>query len=200
MTTSRLEAFSDAVFAIAFTLLILNFHPEVPAHTTLTQYLLSLWPSYIAYAISILLIGLVWANHHSMFIHIKYSNRMLMFYNTLLLAIVAFLPFPTELLANAIHTNTDIQSATFFYGLVITLGGIAHNALWIYASRHPQLLSKTVSSQYIATIKQWLLLGPSSYAVCTLLSLFLPWLAILGYIVLIIFYWLPPRGESTVNV
>jgi uncharacterized membrane protein len=199
MPTSRLEAFSDGVFAIAFTLLVLDFHsPENLGHTG--SYLWSLWPSYLAYIISVILIGLVWANHHSVFIHIKHTDRMLMFLNVLLLAIVAFLPFPTQLLANAIHTSDGLSAATFFYGLVITLGGIAHNAIWLYAIRHPQLLNTSASPELIANVWKWLIFGPVSYATCTLISLISPWLAIVGYVTLIIFYWLPPRSESSIGI
>lgn len=199
MPTSRLEAFSDGVFAIAFTLLVLDFHPPGDL-IHIEDYLLSLWPSYIAYIISVLLIGLVWANHHSVFIHIKHANRMLMFLNVLLLAVVAFLPFPTQLLADAIHTTQGLSTATFFYGLVITAGGIAHNAIWFYVIRHPQLLNKSASPELIANVRKWLFFGPVSYAICTLISLVLPWLAIVGYAALIIFYWLPPQSEVSVDI
>lgn len=197
MPTSRLEAFSDGVFAIAFTLLVLDFHPPTDLNHT-AHYLLLLWPSYIAYLISVFLIGLVWANHHSVFIHIKYTNRMLTFLNVLLLAVVALLPFPTQVLADAIHSTHGLNAATFFYGLVITLGGLAHNAIWLYAIRHPQLLNKSATPALIAGVRKWLFFGPVSYAVCTLISLVLPWLAIVGYAALIIFYWLPPRSEAEI--
>jgi uncharacterized membrane protein len=199
MPTSRLEAFSDGVFAIAFTLLVLDFHPPEDL-THVGHYLSSLWPSYIAYMISVLLIGLVWANHHSIFIHIKHTNRMLMFLNISLLAVVAFLPFPTQLLADAIHSAQGLSAATFFYGLIITIGGVAHNAIWFYAICHPRLLKKSASPALIAGVRKWLFFGPVSYAVCTLISLVLPWVAIVGYAALIIFYWLPPRSEASIDI
>ena len=194
MQKSRLEAFSDGVFAIAFTLLVLEFHAP-PRGASLSHYLVSLWPSFVAYGISILLIGLVWANHHSVFVHIQKVDRSLMFLNVLLLAVVAFLPFPTALLADAIREPDNLRAAAFFYGLVITLGGIAHNAVWFYASRKPRLL-REVPKVLTRNIDVWLLLGPSSYAACTLISLIAPWLAIVGYGALIIFYWLPPKQEA----
>lgn len=199
MPTSRLEAFSDGVFAIAFTILVLEFHAPERAGN-LAHYILSLWPSYIAYGISVLLIGLVWANHHSIFTHIKQSSRMLMFLNMLLLADVAFIPFPTQLLANAIREGDGLSTAAFFYGFVITLGGIAHNAIWFYASRHKRVLAKSATPELTRGVQKWLVLGPLSYGVCTLISLVAPWVAIFGYVALIIFYWLPPRQESSIEV
>jgi uncharacterized membrane protein len=99
MFASRLEALSDCVFAFAFTLLVLEFHPPAP-NVPLAAYLSSLWPSVLAYSISFLLIGLVWANHHSMFVHIRRVDRPMLFLNTMLLADVAFMPFPTQLLSH----------------------------------------------------------------------------------------------------
>ncbi len=94
MTTQRVESFSDGVFAIAATLLVLNF--RMPEHLKdLGSFLLGLWPVFTAYGTSFLLIGLIWANHHSMFLHVRRVNRTMLFLNVLLLANVAFLPFPT---------------------------------------------------------------------------------------------------------
>lgn len=195
MQKSRLEAFSDGVFAIAFTLLVLEFHSP-PKTTPLDHYLFSLWPSFLAYGISVLLIGLVWANHHSVFMHIQKVDRLLMFLNVLLLAVVAFLPFPTALLAEAIREPSNLRAAAFFYGLVITLGGVTHNAVWFYASRKRQLVNPAIPKALKKNVDSWLLLGPTSYAICTLTSLAAPWIAIVGYGMLIIFYWLPPRQET----
>jgi Endosomal/lysosomal potassium channel TMEM175 len=97
-TPGRLVAFSDAVFAIAITLLVLEI--KLPAdYTHLLHELLALWPSYLAYALTFLLIGQVWANHHVMFDQIRVADRVILLLNTLLLLmIVAFLPFATSVL------------------------------------------------------------------------------------------------------
>jgi uncharacterized membrane protein len=197
MTTNRIEAFSDGVFAIAITLLVLEFRlPGQSGH--LWHYLWSLWPSFLAYGISFLLIGLVWANHHSMFIHIKHADRTLMFLNMLLLANVAFLPFPTELLAHALREASDLKVATFFYGLTLTTGGIFFNAIWQYATNKRRLVHEKVTDKFIRTSRIGFILGPISYAIATVLSLVWPGVAIALYIFLILYYWLPPRGEHEV--
>ena len=96
--TSRLVAFSDAVFAITITLLILEIRPPKD-YTNLLHSLAVLWPSYLAYAVTFLFIGQVWANHHVMFDHIRAADRVVLLLNTLLLMVVAFLPFSTSVLA-----------------------------------------------------------------------------------------------------
>jgi uncharacterized membrane protein len=101
---ARVVFFSDAVFAIAVTLLVLEIRP--PQDTRhLLHGLAALWPSYLAYAITFLLIGQVWANHHVMFDHIRSADRVVLFLNTLLLMDIAFLPFAASVLAGAFRTG-----------------------------------------------------------------------------------------------
>jgi TMEM175 potassium channel family protein len=100
----RLVFFSDAVFAIAVTLLVLEIHPPQDTRQLL-QGLAALWPSYLSYAITFLLIGQVWANHHVMFDHIHSADRTVLFLNTLLLMDIAFLPFAASVLAAAFRTG-----------------------------------------------------------------------------------------------
>jgi uncharacterized membrane protein len=98
METNRLEAFSDGVFAIAITLLVLEIKVPPPG-TALGAELLHLWPSYLAYVVSFLVIGAIWLNHHAMFQHIVRVDGMLLLFNILHLMPIAFLPFPTAVLA-----------------------------------------------------------------------------------------------------
>src|SRR5438270_13814781 len=97
--TSRIEAFSDGVFAIAITLLILDVHVPTISQGPLGAALRRQWPTYIAYLISFAFIGIMWVNHHRLFNHIRRSDNGLMFLNLLLLLGVSAVPFPTALLA-----------------------------------------------------------------------------------------------------
>ena len=99
----RLVAFSDGVFAITITLLVLEIRPPTDG-TNLLHDLVALWPSYLAYALTFLFIGQVWANHHVMFDHIRAADRVVLLLNTLLLMVVAFLPFATSVLADALRS------------------------------------------------------------------------------------------------
>jgi Endosomal/lysosomal potassium channel TMEM175 len=93
--TGRLVAFSDAVFAITITLLVLEIRPPTD-YSNLLHDLLALWPSYLAYGVTFLFIGQVWANHHVIFDHIRAADRVVLLLNTLLLMAVVFLPFATS--------------------------------------------------------------------------------------------------------
>ncbi|MGH6626885.1 MAG: TMEM175 family protein [Burkholderiaceae bacterium] len=101
--TGRIEAFSDGVFAIAITLLVLNI--KVPSHTAVGQQglahlLAALWPSYLAFITSFITIRVIWVKHHWMFTLIQRSDHAFLYWNGLLLLFVTFLPFPTALLAD----------------------------------------------------------------------------------------------------
>jgi uncharacterized membrane protein len=100
----RLVAFSDAVFAITVTLLVLEIRP-LADYSNLLHRLAVLWPSYLAYALTFLFIGQVWANHHVMFDHIRAADWAILLLNTLLLMIVVFLPFTTSVLAGALRSG-----------------------------------------------------------------------------------------------
>ena len=114
--TGRTEAFSDGVFAIAITLLILEVNVPETAFDNLWQGIADQWPSYLAYATSFITIGGIWLAHHGIFRRLQYANQRLMLINLLLLMAVSFLPFPTKLMAQAIHDSSAERAAVIFYG------------------------------------------------------------------------------------
>jgi uncharacterized membrane protein len=126
--TTRLEAFSDGVFAIAVTLLILEI--KVPPIANLGHGLLQLWPSYLAYSISFIVVGAIWINHHVMFEWIERVDQPLILLNTLHLMFIAFVPFPTAVLAEALHTRVEQSTAAAFYGGTFTVIALFVNAMW----------------------------------------------------------------------
>jgi uncharacterized membrane protein len=142
VSTSRLEAFSDGVFAVAITLLVLNIRPpaEAESSSALWHALGDLWPHYAAYAVSFLIIGIVWVNHHAMMGLIARVDRGLSFLNLLLLMAVALIPFATGLFAEYLTQGEPEHAAAAAYSIVITLMGTAFGALWLYASRDGRLL------------------------------------------------------------
>ncbi len=123
--TNRIEAFSDGVFAIAITLLVLELRvPDAPAGH-LAEALLHQWPAYASYVVSFLIIGIIWVNHHAMFQHIVKADRTLVFLNLLLLLCVSFIPFPTALLADFFHAGADQYVAAVVYSTTMTAMGVA---------------------------------------------------------------------------
>src|ERR1700761_277819 len=99
MSTNRLEAFSDGVFAIANTLLVLDIHVPEPGSGRLGHELLAQWPSYAAYVITFITIGIIWINHHAAFGRLRSVDHSILFLNLALLLTVSVLPFTTRLMA-----------------------------------------------------------------------------------------------------
>jgi uncharacterized membrane protein len=188
--TGRLEMFSDGVFAIAITLLIIEIQPPESMHN-LGHKLLDLWPSYVAYTLSFLLIGLVWANHHVMFTRIARADRVLVFLNTLLLLNVAFVPFPAAVIARAFADGESEAIAVLLYGVVLTVGGIAFNAVWRYAVHGRRLVDESMTDHEIATISRRFIIGPMAYAAATVIGVVVPKVGLALFAALIVFYWLP---------
>jgi uncharacterized membrane protein len=186
--TNRTEAFSDGVFAIAITLLILEI--RVPGDPPLGHALLGLWPSYVAYAISFIVIGAIWINHHLMFAKFEKADSVLLLYNLLALMTVAFLPFPTAVLAEAFHRGEGANVATAFYGGTLTVGGIFINLIWHHAARG-RLLKGHVTAEEVGRIGRRYLVGPCVYAVAAIVGWFIPVFALLVYALLNLFYLWP---------
>jgi uncharacterized membrane protein len=139
--TGRLVAFSDAVFAITITLLVLEIRAPTD-YTDLLHGLLELWPSYLAYAVTFLFIGQVWANRHVMFDHIELADRAVLLLSTLLLMVVAFLLFATSILAGPLRDGHGERTAVVFYAIAFDLTALTFNGVWRYARRRG-LLSAT---------------------------------------------------------
>lgn len=153
--TSRIEAFSDGVFAIAITLLILDIHvPEAISGRSLLASLVAEWPSFLALVIGFFTILICWINHHFMFQMIQKSNSVLLLINGLKLLVVTITPFSTALLSKHIQTEWS-QSAINIYALTFALMGIAMTAVWCYSymkglviSHSPQML-REITKLYI---------------------------------------------------
>src|SRR2546428_10293929 len=134
MTTSRLETFADGVFAIAATLLILNVDAQVgAAHTDLGARLLHIWPSYVAYAVSFLTIGIIWVNHHTVMSQVARADRTFLFLTVVFLLSVAFIPFPTRLVAEHVR-DEGARAAALAYGITLTVTAVMFQALWLHAA------------------------------------------------------------------
>jgi TMEM175 potassium channel family protein len=135
--TSRLEAFSDGVFAIAITLLVLELHvPDLEEGERLWPALLDEWPQFGAYLTSFAILGIMWTNHHSMFRQIQRADRGLIFLNLGLLLWTALLPFPTNLFAEYLQDDSiDAHVAAAVYSTNLTLAAIAFSSIWWHVLR-----------------------------------------------------------------
>jgi uncharacterized membrane protein len=177
--TSRVEAFSDGVFAIAITLLVLELKVP-PADQTadarlLGSALLRLWPSFAAFLTSFGAILIMWMNHHGVFRMVKRINGPFLIANGFLLLTVTFVPFPTAVLASHIQGPASTIAAAFYCGTYI-LVSIGYNALWITAIRG-RLLKPGVSQGHVRKIRRAYIAGFAVYVTATALAL---WNAHLG--------------------
>jgi len=184
VTTNRLEAFSDGVFAIAATLLILNVvEPAGP----LGQGLLHIWASYVAYAVSFVTIGVIWINHHGVIAQIAKVDRVFLLVNVIFLMLIAFIPFPTRLLAEHIMAD-GAQAAALAYGITLTGTALMFNVMWQYAAHDKRLLRENASERAVRGITRSYLPGPFIYLVATVSAVVSPQLSAVLYAAIALFY------------
>ena len=143
----RLIFFSDAVFAIAVTLLALEIRlPAVDgpiSNGELLKNLLAIWPKYLGYVVSFLVIGTLWMGHHRKFLLIKSHDRRLLFLNLILLMSIAFIPFSTSVISE----YGNLVAATIFYALSIAAAGLFSALVWWYAARNYRLVDNKVQKK-----------------------------------------------------
>jgi len=188
--TSRLEAFSDGVFAIAATLLVLEL--RVPADTTdLSGALLHLWPAYAAYLVSFLTIGIIWVNHHTLLEHCRRVDRRFLYLNLLLLVAVGIVPFPTSLVDRYIVSESGATAALVVYGLGGLLIAIGFAAVFFYATHDGRLVGDRVSARQIRADGMLFPIGLAAYTVGIALAFVAPLASLAVYGLTAIFYALP---------
>lgn len=183
MPTSRLEAFADGVFAIAATLLIIEIH--LPGEGAVGQELLEIWPSYFAYALSFLTIGIMWVNHHVVLAYTREADRAFLFINLFLLMAIAFVPFPTALVAEHIGEE-GAREALLAYGLTFTVIAVFFQAFWQYASR--RLLRSDADPREVSGINRSYLPGVPMYGGATLVALASPTAALFLFAAIALVY------------
>jgi uncharacterized membrane protein len=147
MSSRRVEAFSDGVFAIAITLLVLDLvvpdREQVPAGH-LADYLRHQWPSYLAYLVSFMIVGIIWVNHHTVFGKVRLVDRRVLFANLALLLVVSAIPFPTRLISEYLTAGTDAHLAAAIYSATMLAMGLAYSMLWLAVTRDAALLHEHV--------------------------------------------------------
>jgi uncharacterized membrane protein len=193
METGRLETFADGVFAIAATLLILSVGVGVGVGSSqgvvdLRQELLGAWPSYVAYVVSFMTIGIIWANHHTVMNQIARADRTFLMLTVGFLLVVAFIPFPTRLVQVYIGDPANAAAATVTYGITLTLTAVMFNALWFYAARGGRLLRADADEQTVQGISKTFRLGPWIYLGVTLVAVKAPKVGAIGFLLFALFW------------
>ena len=181
---SRLETFSDGEFAIAATLLILDV--KLTGHGSVAHQFAHAWPSYAAYAISFATLGIIWVNHHTVFEQIDRVDRVFLFINVLFLMVIAFIPFPTRVLAEELRSGS--KAAAFAYGLTFTAMAICYGALWFYAARGRRLIAEDADELVVSGISRSFAPGSIIYLAATLSALVSARLAVALFALIALLY------------
>ena len=179
--TTRLEAFSDGVFAIAATLLILELGIDSP------RQLAHSWPAYLAYVTSFLTIGIIWINHHHTVSLMGRVDRTFLFVNILLLLTIAFLPLPTNLVAHHLR-GSEARSAVLAYAATFTIMAVMHQVFWQYARRGRRLIGDDVPESALRGVDLAYAPGVPMYAVRLLFAFVSPLASVLLTFAIAAFY------------
>jgi uncharacterized membrane protein len=194
--TACLEAFSDGVFAIAITLLVLDL--AVPATEHSEQHLLQAigheWPGYLGYIVSFATVGALWLGHNAITDYLDRADTTLLRLNLLLLLFVSFLPFPTRLLSEYVATDQAERVAVTFYGLTLLIAGALLSLSWRYAL-HARLVRPDAGDEEITLLTHRLTPGLAGYALLIVVGLFSPVAAVIGYLVIALFFLIPVRNR-----
>lgn len=193
--TQRLEAFSDGVFAIAITLLVLEIRlPSAEGEGGLLAQLTSLWPTYFAYIVSFVTIGIMWTNHDALLKDIKRADRPFVLINLLLLMVITFLNFPTVILAEYLQTP-DASVAAIFYSGTLFVIAILYNGIWWYASSREGLFSAKIDRAFMQKVSRQYMFGPLYYLAAVVVGFFSPILSLLICLALAVYFALTGRRE-----
>jgi TMEM175 potassium channel family protein len=194
--TGRVEAFSDGVLAIAITLLVLEIHVPAADFDNLWRGIANQWPSYLAFATSFLTIGAFWLLHHGVFRRLRYADARVMQLNLLLLMAITFLPFPTRLMAEAIHDRQAERAAVILYGLNLLTISVLYALLWEAAVRGPDLLEPDVTPQQVAAFRRVATPSAGFYVLVTAGALLFPKVAVFGLLAIAILVVLRVPGDQ----
>lgn len=196
LTTNRLEAFSDGVFAIAITLLILEIHlpTQVDApHKSVAESLLAIWPSYFAYIFSFVTVGIYWVNHHYIFKIYQKTNHVFNLLNVFFLMCISFLPFPTEVLGTHLLDVNEQRTTISFYVFGLLLPALSWFLLWLYASSNYRLIDTNLSPRFVRHLTRQYRLSPVIYLIALIVALIQPVVGLVIAVGLTFLYLLPSK-------
>jgi TMEM175 potassium channel family protein len=199
--TARVEAFSDGVFAIAITLLVLEIQVEPSDFDDLLHSLLDKWPAFLAYVTSFCTVGGVWLAHHRLFVRLRFVDPSMMRINLLLLLFAAFLPFPTGLLAEAFdHSREAERAAVAFYGATAAAIELCMTFAWRYAVTHHELMHEPTDGPQHRMEQRGIVNAAMYAALIVFAVLVVPRMAAIAYLVVAMRAVLQPAGEGRLTL
>src|SRR3954469_11089606 len=195
--TDRVEYFSDAVLAIAATLLATEL-PKPENETGLLREIIKQWPHYAAFAASFLFICIAWSNHHNMFIYIKQTDQYLLILNILFLMFVTLQSFTTGLLARHVG-KPDERTAALIYHATLVLMTLFYNCTWWYAIRKDELLEEDTDRRLIRPLTKEYAIAPALHLAALVICLWSVPLSIIPIVLLYVYFALPRVSEKRVK-
>jgi uncharacterized membrane protein len=187
---NRFEAFSDGVFAIAITLLVLDLGVPETAIENPLQSVIDEWPAYLAYVVSFASVGALWLEHNAITENLRFTDTALIRLNLLLLLLVSFIPFPTSLLSEFRGNPEAVRVAVTLYGITLLAASSMIAVLWRHAVR-ARLVREDLSDEDAQTLAKRLNPSLWAYLAIILAGLVVPRLAVLGYLAIAVFLILP---------
>ncbi|WP_330329397.1 TMEM175 family protein [Streptomyces sp. NBC_00536] len=186
--TGRVEAFSDGVFAIVITILVLEIKVPEETGSALWHGLWAQWPHYAAYVVSFLIIGVMWVNHHTIFIHLRKVDRPLLFLNLLVLMVVSVIPWTTSVLAEHLDDGDSANAAAILYSSWTVVYALAYLGFWWYVTRVGHLFHEHVDREGARATRMRFGLGAIAYPCTVLLSFFSAPLTLVAHFVIALYY------------
>jgi uncharacterized membrane protein len=194
--STRVDFFSDAVFAVIITVLVLELRLPPFEPGRMLNALLHEWTTFVAFLVSFLYVGIVWMNHHALFIRVHYVDRTLLSLNLAILLTSALLPFPTHVLAEAFRSGNqwDQSIAVAFYASIACLMSAAWLPIFPYLRDHQRLVDPDVPSAYFHAqrLRPWT--GVALYAAAGLVGFLQPVIGVLFFVVMIVFHAVTSEG------
>jgi len=191
--TARIEAFSDGIFSIAATLLVLELKPP-PANLPFWPGMASMWSGYVSFVLSFFFIGIMWINHHRLFVHIQKADDLLMAVNLLVLLGVVVVPFPTQLMAVSIVSNNPVYArdvAIFYNGCYLAISLLFNLLWWVCRQRH--VLDHYLGVQYVHEATGQYAVGLVCYGACLLATWWSVPLSLAMNAAIAVWFLIPPR-------
>lgn len=192
LSSGRITALVDGVFAIVLTLLILDIKaPTATSEPELIHGLMKLAPRLFSYTISFVILGIFWFGHHMEYHYIRRSDRILIWLNLLFLMCIAFIPFSASLLGEYLQYRV----AAMIYGLNLLAAGVVRYFHWRYATRGHRLVDVDMNVQIIRKVERIFLIVPLVYLVAIFISLFSVTVSLVLYALVPLLYIRPPRED-----
>lgn len=195
--TDRLEYFSDAVLAIAATLLATEL-PKPETESGLLEEIIRQWPHYAAFAASFLFICIAWSNHHNMFIYIKQTDQYLLILNILFLIFVTLQSFTTGLLARHVGKADERTAALIYHGTLVLMT-LFYNCVWWYAIRNDELLEESTDKRLIRPLTKEYAAAPALHLAALIICLWSVPFSIIPVLLLYVYFALPRVSETSVK-